>query len=87
MYFKNGHIKDMKRLLHNLPHYLDRLGLSDVENTKDPQRSPELKTQTCAKVDQQLQSYIINVLGPKPFTSGHLWKPHAVLPLGDQNKK
>ena len=43
---------DLKRLNHNLLLYSDRIGLSDVENTKDPQRSPELKAQAWAKVDQ-----------------------------------
>ena len=43
---------DMKRLKHNLPLYSDRMGLTDVENTKDPPRSPELKAQAWAKVDQ-----------------------------------
>ena len=46
---------NVKSLQHNLPLYSDRLGLSDVENTKGPQRSPVLKTQACAKGDLQLK--------------------------------
>ena len=58
-----------------MPPYVDRMGLCVVENTKDPQRSPELKAQAWAKVDKHLhifllELYIVNVLGPKLFTGG-----------------
>ena len=47
----------MMSLQHNLPQYSDRMGLSDVENTKDLQSSQELKAQAWAKVDQQLHIF------------------------------
>ena len=52
---------DMKSLQHNLPLYPDRMGLSDVENIKDPQRSPELKAMAWAKVDKQLLIFILEL--------------------------
>ena len=52
---------DIKRLKHNLPLYSDRMGLSNVGNTKDPQRSPELKAQAWAKVDQYLQISLLEL--------------------------
>ena len=51
----------MKSFQHNLPLYSDRICLSDIENTKDPQRAPELKAQACAKVQEQLKVFLLEL--------------------------
>ena len=61
MHFKNGYIEDMKSFQHNLSLYSDRICLSDVEKTKDPQRSPELKAQAWAKVEEQLKVFLLEL--------------------------
>ena len=49
----------MNSFQHNLPIYSDRICLSDVESTKDPQRSPELKAQAWAEVEEQLKVFLL----------------------------
>ena len=50
-----------ENLQHNLPLYPDRMGLSDVENIKDPPRSLELKAMAWAKVDKQLLVFLLEL--------------------------
>ena len=51
----------MNSFQHNLPLYSERICLSLVENTKDPQRSPELKAQAWAKVEEQLKVFLLEL--------------------------
>ena len=44
------YMKDNKSPQHDLPLYTDRMGMSDAENTKGPQRSPVLKAHALLKL-------------------------------------
>ena len=71
-----------------MPLYSDRIDLSDVKTIKVLQSSPELKAQSCAKVDKQLWVYLLEVYSKCTRSkTSQWWWPHALLPLSDQNKK